>query len=118
MNSPEIDNLDKLESSLKVITDVAYNNTVGNFDKEEYMQITGEYANSAAEKIKTSFDEDLGTTDRFAALGAGTIEFLFAPIGSLFDERNSGAITATVGQGLDSTMVVLRSTVTESAKSL
>jgi len=115
----DLDNIDKLESSIKVLWDVAYQNIAGNFDKETYMQVTGEYANSAAEKIKSSLNEETwGTTDRLAALWAGTVEFLFAPLWSIFDERNSWAITATVWQALDSTMVVLRSTVQETSKQL
>jgi hypothetical protein len=109
----DLDTIEKFRESGKVVLDVAYKNTIGNFDTQEYLQITGDMAFAASEKIKNG----INTGDLTASL-AGGVEFIFAPVGSLFDERNSGAIVSATGQGLDSFLATTRSAVIESTKYL
>lgn len=52
----DLDTFEKFRESGKTVFDVAYKNTIGNFDGEEYMQITGDMAFAASEKIKNAIN--------------------------------------------------------------
>jgi hypothetical protein len=97
-----------------------YHNIVWNLaDKNTYLNTVADIAQPSSDMIKDALNNpNLSASDRVIGIWAGIVGCLSAPIGALFDPKNSWAYTAVAGQLMNDTMTLIRPTIIESAKHL